>query len=99
MRVRKEYHLTCIDCNHEFTAYSPKGMRCPECKTEHLRRRKAAHQAKYRSLNYAGSKAQKKVVSMTITEVILATLEYNKEHKTHISEGEYVSLMERGLLE
>lgn len=99
MRVKKEYQIICVDCMHSFVAFAPKALRCAECREEHLRRVKATNQAKYRSEAYARSKARKNAPSMTITEVILATLEYNKEHNTRISEGQYVSLMERGLLE
>lgn len=91
MRVRKEHHLNCIDCGHEFIAYSSKGLRCDECRTEHLRRRKAAHQATYRSTNYVKAKAKKTTPHLTIGEVLKAMERYNKTHGTHLSYGKFVS--------
>lgn len=98
MRVRKEHHLNCIDCGREFIAYSSKGLRCDECRTEHLRRRKAAHQATYRSTNYAKAKARKKMPPLSIKEVLRRMERYNKENGTHLSYGQYVQRMESGKL-
>lgn len=99
MRVskpRKPVQVQCIDCGCTFTALSRKALRCEKCNILH--KQNAWHQNKERA---RVRRAMKNIYvpSMTIAEVVRATAEYNKIHGTLISEGMYVSLMERGLLD
>jgi tRNA(Ile2) C34 agmatinyltransferase TiaS len=94
MRVRKEYQLICVDCGGDFTAYSTKGLRCPDCKADHLRRSKAAAQARYRSTNYVSPKARKMSPHLSIDEVLRQMETYNKENGKNLSYGEFVQILE-----
>lgn len=99
MRVhkpRRPIQVQCIDCPTIFTAYSSKALRCEECRAAHLRRNKAAAQARYRSTNYVSAKAKKTTPHLTIGEVLKAMERYNKEHNTHYTYGQFVALMEGG---
>lgn len=95
-KPRQPIQVVCVDCGCKFMAITRKALRCEKCNEEHTQIRNHSYQEK--------AKAQRMMRSikkppMTISEVIRATAEYNKTHNTHISEGKYVSLMERGLLD
>lgn len=92
MRVKKEYIVTCIDCGREFIAFSPKALRCPKCKEEHLRLAAKLKQSK-RSRN---AKQTKNLPKMSISETLKALKKYNEENGVYLSYGTFVSLMDRG---
>lgn len=99
MRVKKErkpVQVECVDCSRMFIAFNRNALRCPECRKEHIRRCKTANQARYRSVDYIKGKERKIVPKLTIREVLRELEKYNKVHKTHLSYGQFVSLMEGG---
>ncbi len=98
MKDKKEYKVICIEekCKREFIAFSKKALRCPKCKEEHLRI--TAH-ARYVEQRHKKKRRPRKLPPMSINDVVRATARYNKKHNTCISEGLFVSMMERGLID
>lgn len=94
MKPRQPINKNCIDCGYVFVAYSNKALRCPKCRKEHLRQMKADNQARYRTEEYKTAKAKRKPPKMSMSEVLAAQEKYNKEHKTHISYGKFVQMLE-----
>jgi hypothetical protein len=96
MRVKKEYTVICIEekCGCEFIAFSPKALRCPKCKEEHLRLAAKLKQSKCRK----NAKQNKNLPKMSINDVLKAMKKYNEEHGTYHTYGQFVSLMERGII-
>ena len=88
MRELKEYEIICLDCGIPFIAHSTQALRCPECKAKHKR---AMSRVGYRPLS--------KAAKMSIKEVLKALKKYNQEHGTRYEYGEFVSLMERGVID
>lgn len=98
MRKRKPIEITCIDCGVKFMAYSSKALRCETCrekaKNECNRRYMKGYRNAYKLEHAnAGTYIPPK---MSIGEKIKAMEEYNKEHNTHLSYGQYVLLTEGG---
>ena len=99
MQGRVLQEIICVDCGKVVTAYNKTRQRCPECA---LIRRKETHKEWMESTKKPRQKKPKAVKMkppMTIGEVIKAMEKYNKEHKTHYTYGQYVSLMEGGRLD
>ena len=91
-KPRRTFVKTCINCGRDMVVKTNAALRCEECRKE--LRRKDRERQRYGE----GTKAKAKPPKMSIAEVIRATVEYNREHGTCISEGKFVSLMERGML-
>ncbi len=97
MRVRKPIEKTCIDCGEVFIAYGNKALRCLECrKVKQLKQVKAYQENKRQQKKPQPKKKYIYRPKLTIREVLRALEKYNKEHKTHISYGQFVALMEKG---
>jgi len=96
MRVKKErepVRVICIDCGCEFSALSSKALRCPECK------KKSRTEQSIRSREKSSHKIKLNRPKLTMREVLQRLEAYNKEHKTHLSYGKFVELMEGGKLD
>ena len=86
--------LNCIDCGKVFTTKSPKALRCEKCKHEHLlQMAKESHRKQVAKRNYEKRKRAK----ISIRQILREMEEYNKEHNTSLSYGQYVSLIDRGM--
>lgn len=96
MRVHKEqntFKLLCIDCGIGFTAQSRAALRCPECRKhkncERSRESRKKNKAK-RKLILSKSPLHRKSIQQVLQEVA----KYNYEHKTHLTYGQYVNMVE-----
>lgn len=74
-----EQYLRCIQCGNEFTHWNNCKSYCPECSEARLKKNK-------------GKKTKAKTSKQTLTEVLKELAEYNKEHGTSLSYGQYVSM-------
>ena len=81
-----EQYLTCNRCGKEFTHWNANKSYCDEC-SEIMKRE--------RSRKSMQKKRAKKVSTQTktIREVLQELTEYNKEHGTSLSYGQYVLIM------
>lgn len=94
MRVKKEYIVACIECGYKFVAYSPKALRCPECRERHIREAALLrHKSKTKGKDF---RKNKNLPKMSISETLKALKKYNEENGVYLSYGTFVSLMERG---
>lgn len=92
-RKRKPIQITCMDCTTVFTAHSVKALRCPECRK--LAKQRASQECMQR--NRKIHKISKVFPPRKTIRTILADMEqYNKENKTCLSYGQYVSMIEKG---
>lgn len=91
MRDRKEYELICIECGIPFIAFSNKALRCPDCKAKHKRVPALGGRKNYKRLS--------KAAKMSIEEVLRTLKKYNRENGTRHSYGQFVSLIERGVID
>ena len=96
MHTKKE-HVTfknlCIDCGIEFAAKSKAALRCPECR----RKDNCERSRKSREKNNAKKKRavlKSPLHKKSIQQVLMEAAKYNYEHKTHLTYGQYVQLME-----
>lgn len=100
MRVRKERKLieiACIDCGKTYTAQSRAAKRCPECNLKHRKEyRQEYAEANKKEQIEIQKKFKKPICNFKPTEQILKEMEtYNKEHKTRLSYGQYVALVDK----
>lgn len=92
MRVKKNYNCICIDCGATFVAHQPKALRCPTCKTEHLRTLRREFSRKIRAEERRTINQKTRYApSLPIVETIIACEKYNREHGTRLSYGQFVS--------
>ena len=89
-KPRRPIHLQCVDCPAIFTAYNSNALRCPECREAAKLKQQRQH---YRQ---EAEVKRKKYPKMSIKEVLIALEKYNREHKTHLSYGQFVQQMEAG---
>lgn len=83
------YYLRCFNCNREFTYTSDAKKYCPECDKEIRRERARKCMAR---------KRRPSVEIKTLSEIMQELKEYNEKHKTCLSYGRYVAMVERGLI-
>ena len=78
----------CVNCGRAFTSNAHKAERCPECRQERIKQlaRKNYYRKKYGQRKGADKKS--------INEIMRELKAYNDKHKTHLSYGQYVSLIE-----
>ena len=100
MRVRRERKLIeiiCIDCCKTYTAQSRAAKRCPECNLKHRREyRQEYAEANKKEQIEIQNKFKKPMYKPKPMSQILKEMEiYNKEHKTRLSYGQYVALVDK----
>lgn len=100
MRVKKErqpIEVICIDCGKMFTAQSRAAKRCPECNLKHRKE----YRQEYAEVNKKEQIEPKKKIKKpmrkpkTISQILKEVEAYNKEHKTRLSYGQYVALVDK----
>ena len=99
MRVRRERKLIEIvcDCGKTYTAQSRAAKRCPECNLKHRKEyRQEYAEANKKEQVKIQEKPQKPMHKTKPMNQILKEMEiYNKEHKTRLSYGQYVALVDK----
>lgn len=85
---KQNYYLRCFNCNREFTYTSDAKKYCPECDKEIKRERNRNFMRKKR--------AKPSVEVKSIREILIEMENYNKEHGTHLSYGQYVLMIDGG---
>lgn len=81
-----EQYLYCRQCGREFTHWNANKSYCDECAEE----RKKNSIKKYVKKNQVKKKAKKS--RQSLNEIMIEIAEYNKEHGTSLSYGQYVSM-------
>lgn len=98
MRGKKLQTIVCVDCGKTVTAFTRKRQRCPECalvrNAAKQKEREKTYEAKPKPVEPKPIKIYPKT---SIGEVLIATERYNKENKKHLSYGQFVALMEKGV--
>lgn len=95
MRTNKEqsiYKLSCIDCGITFDAKSTAALRCPQCRKIANCERSKLSRKKGKSRVIKKSPLFDKSMGQVLNELA----EYNRIHKTRLTYGQYVQLMEKG---
>ena len=92
-KQRKPIDVTCIDCGCTFKALTRKALRCEACKKNIMYQYRKRKRAWERELNRKNELPHLRP-KMSIAEVLKEQEKYNKEHKTHISYGRFVLMLE-----
>ena len=79
---QKLFDLKCAECSKIFRNPDENERFCPECKKIKEGRKKARQKAK-------------SIKSKSILQITRELEKYNKEHKTRLSYGQYVSLVDK----
>ena len=79
---RKLFDLKCVECGKIFRNPDENERFCPECKKINQSKKKARQKAK-------------SIKSKSIWQIIRELEKYNKEHKTRLSYGQYVSSVDK----
>ena len=98
MRTRKKsqpIEKTCIDCGETFIAFAGKALRCEVCRKKKMKEQQKNYVRRLKEKDKP-QMPRRTVPKMSIPEVIRATMKYNEEHQTYISEGQYVAMLEMG---
>lgn len=96
MRVSKPKEpkkIVCIDCGCIFTALTTKAIRCEECRIHRRRKCHREYLAQERERNRIKQMPHLRP-KLSMAEVLRKREEYNKEHKTHLSYGKFVQMLE-----
>ncbi len=82
--------FNCSRCGEPFGAKTNYALYCPNCRKEVVKEKSAASKAKKKA---AGHKPQNEIKSM---KQFLKELDnYNKEHGTHLTYGQYVAMVRK----
>lgn len=80
------YNCVCADCGTEFFNTSKRALRCEECRKQRDRDRAKR--------SYIKRKVKReKLPSKSIRQITRELEKYNKEHGTHYTYGQFVSLL------
>ena len=92
MTARKTIKLFCIDCGKVFTAKSRKALRCEKCGYERilLKTRESDHKKKI-----AREQAKRPHPKTSLIKIMRELEQYNKEHRTTLSYGQYVGVFDK----
>lgn len=94
-KPRKTIKVICRDCGITFDAKARSNLRCEKCKKAWANQQSKNNKGRKR-LQTQTVKRVKTRPKMSIREVLIALEKYNREHKTHLSYGQFVALMEGG---
>jgi ribosomal protein L37E len=83
--IKYTYILTCLNCGRKFENYNIGKKHCPECELQLKRER---------NRKYMRNKRKPSVEIKTISEVLAELKQYNEEHGTCLSYGQYVLMTE-----
>lgn len=89
-----EYKLVCKQCGREFIHTTFCKTYCDECSADRKRERNKKFMRKKRGSQISGGyKTTTRRESKSLSQVVRELEEYNKEHGTCISYGQYVSMI------
>ena len=88
----REYKIICIDCGAKFIAHNNKALRCAKCKSEVANLMSKEHRIKVRMAKLRAARKPTK----SINEVLKELAQYNKDHQTNLSYGQFIQLAEGG---
>lgn len=102
--MEKVYKKVCLDCGQAFETRGRNALRCPICakkrknalNIEYYQKERASQKAKLKALQEIIKKRHSPQPQKTINEVMKELTEYNREHNTHLSYGQYILLTEGG---
>ena len=90
MRRERNIKKTCQRCGATFYAASGRAMRCEKCREAWNKEARSLYDKQHR----AESKLKSNVVSKSLSQIMSDLKQYNKEHGTHLSYGQYISMRE-----
>lgn len=93
-KTEKLYKRVCRDCGREFYYPTKKKQLCPECYSANRGR----VQKEQNRLNHKPKKPKQKriKIDLSINEVVGLMEQYNREHKTRYTYGQFVELLHSG---
>ena len=87
--MAKEYEKECALCGETFIARSHSAKYCPECRDYAKIKRDRKYYAEKKNSYYKRS-------GKSIREIMRELQQYNREHKTNLTYGQYVQMIEGG---
>lgn len=100
MRVKKPrqpIEVICIDCGKTHTAQSRAAKRCPECNLKHRKEYRQEYAEANKNEQIEIQKKFKKPMRKPkpMSQILKEIEAYNKQHKTRLSYGQYVALVDK----
>ena len=91
MTAHKTIKLLCIDCGKVFTAKARNALRCEKCRCEHNLYKARENKQKNKIAREQAKRPQPKT---SLRKILREIEQYNKEHKTRLSYGQYIAMIE-----